>query len=330
MVHQFDAGRLASDLLLPPFIALQGHADKCFTAAKEILNQAKLPPLAGNLSSLFPAQIQHLCSGFIEEAGRNLEMENILARIADHMRPAKKCQNSLYACLSAGHNQMNVERSAKHVFDIALSTEQVAEKLDGIPVYTVCNAAREFVLVSNSSNQKSLALFCFSRSDAEALLQKVANQEPSVGRGAEIVAVSLNKVYKLNAEGIAFRFLPDPWQVKNALEVRAQKDDIRRSFDGVPIFQSNNLIVRSNDIRFSPIFFCKEDLDQALQTAFHQRQKVTPSLQVNTDIEVGSFENVLKKMEGDHADGLGWGDIVFIPPGMTTLGHLEKPVIGIK
>jgi len=62
---------------------------------------------------------------------------------------------------------------AKHVFDIAMSGEQVAKRLDGVPVYTVSNSANEFVLVSDLNTSKSLGIFCFREADAEALLSQV-------------------------------------------------------------------------------------------------------------------------------------------------------------
>ncbi|KAH9551125.1 hypothetical protein CY35_10G107000 [Sphagnum magellanicum] len=190
----------------------------------------------------------------------------------------------------------------KHLFDVAMSTEQVARRLDGVPVYTVSNSANEFVLVSDLNSSKSLGLFCFREADASALLAQV---------------------YELNAEGIAFRFLPDPQQIKNALEARAKAGDPRKAFDGVPVFQSDNLILRTNNRRYCPIFFSKEDLENALSRAFKQQQRVNPSLRANTDIHVGSFEDVLKRMESNEEE-TGWGDIVFIPPGMDALKHLGK------
>eukprot|EP00246_Nothoceros_aenigmaticus_P003717 TRINITY_DN148_c0_g1_i4.p1 TRINITY_DN148_c0_g1~~TRINITY_DN148_c0_g1_i4.p1 ORF type:complete len:244 (-),score=12.23 TRINITY_DN148_c0_g1_i4:656-1387(-) len=171
-------------------------------------------------------------------------------------------------------------------FDMAMSRDQVSKRLDGIPVYTVSNSANEFVLVSDLNSQKSLGVFCFRHEDAESLLSQVKDREPLLGRGARVVAVSLDKVYQLNTEGIAFRFLPDPRQVKNALEARAKAGDPGRSFDGVPVFQSGNLILRSDSRRFCPIFFCKEDLDGALNRAFKQHQRVNPLLRVNTDVQV--------------------------------------------
>jgi hypothetical protein len=61
----------------------------------------------------------------------------------------------------------------KHLFDVAMSTEQVARRLDGVPVYTVSNSANEFVLVSDLNSSKSLGLFCFREADASALLAQV-------------------------------------------------------------------------------------------------------------------------------------------------------------
>lgn len=324
MENRFDAASLLRGILSPPLIALQGHFGKCLTAAQRILMHSSPPSLGGSLLSWSPTQIRDRCSSFITDAGRKLEIDDVLARIANHVLSINEFKKSSYACLSVGNNQIDSPSKTSHLFDIALSTGQVSQKLDGIPVYTVCNAASEFVLVSDSNNRKSLGIFCFRRNDAEALLQQVKEREPAVARGAKVVAVSLNKIYKLTAEGISFRFLPDPGQVKNALEATSGQEDQRRSFEGVPIFQSDNLIVRSKDMRFCPIFFCKEDLDQALQRALKQQQMVNPSLRVNTDIQVGSFENVLKRME-DPESGLEWGDVVFIPPGMMSLSHLGEP-----
>ena len=79
-------------------------------------------------------------------------------------------QRPLMAALSLG---LPTQLEAKHVFDIAMSGEQVAKRLDGVPVYTVSNSANEFVLVSDLNTSKSLGIFCFREADAEALLSQV-------------------------------------------------------------------------------------------------------------------------------------------------------------
>eukprot|EP00850_Spirogloea_muscicola_P004434 SM000019S04978 [mRNA] locus=s19:297433:299894:+ [translate_table: standard] len=224
-----------------------------------------------------------------------------------------------------------------------MSVDQVSKRLAGVPVYTVSNASNEFVLVSDMTSQKSLGIFCFRQEDAQALLLQVKDREPSLGRGARIVAVSLDKVYKLNAEGISFRFLPDPLQIKNALEVRAKVGSGSRDFDGVPLFQASSIQTISSSeatiadtapsssarmhntsswVSGAAFVDLQEDLEQALLRAFKQQKRTNPSMRVNTDIQVGSFEDVLKRMEGNEEDS-GWGDIVFIPPGMDAYQQIK-------
>ncbi|XP_002966944.2 protein TIC 22, chloroplastic [Selaginella moellendorffii] len=233
-----------------------------------------------------------------------------------------------FACLSRGAAAFGAEAPGRHLYDLAMAPDQVSKRLDGVPVYTVSNHDNEFVLISDSNGHKSLGLFCFRHEDAEALLAQIRDREPGLGRGAKIVAVSLDKVYQLKTEGIAFRFLPDPLQVKHALESRAKTGDPGKAFDGVPVFQSDNLVLRSKNRRFCPIFFSKEDLERALLGAFKQQQKINPALKVNTDIQVGSFEDVLQRLESSD-DGSGWGDVVFIPPGMDALSHFSEKVSAV-
>ncbi|KAI5062683.1 hypothetical protein GOP47_0023222 [Adiantum capillus-veneris] len=289
----------------------------------------------GNLLEQWKSQVENCIAAATQNFQQNPFLENIskwpssflqratstnagvsVKRLISHHR-----QNLPLACLST--YQSNPPTDSKHLIDFALNSDDISQRLEGIPVYAVCNNSSEFVLVSDSSNQKSLGFFCFRRKDAESLLQQVQAREPVTGKGAKVVAVSLNKVYKLHAEGISFRFLPDPEQVKNALQVAQGFEEKVRSFDGVPVFQSNNLIVRSNEVRCSPVFFRKEDLEQALQTAFQLQKRINPSMQVKTDIQVGSLEHVLKQMEAS-INEQEWGDIVFIPPGMKALSQLDN------
>ncbi|THU48162.1 hypothetical protein C4D60_Mb09t23320 [Musa balbisiana] len=69
-------------------------------------------------------------------------------------------------------------------------------------------------------------------------------RQPILGKGARVVAMTLDQVYMLKVEGIGFRFLPDPLQIKNALALadklfgsQLKSAIVSRSFDGVPVFQ---------------------------------------------------------------------------------------------
>lgn len=237
--------------------------------------------------------------------------------------PLRRGHPSAIPCFASLSSCQSPHMEPLHVFDIALNQEQVSKTLEGIPVYTVSNAGNEFVLVSDPDGTKSLSLLCFRQQDAEALLSQVKDREPVLGREARVVTVPLDKVYKLSAEGIAFRFLPDPGQVKNAIEAKVKSGEKGKAFDGVPVFQSENLILRSSNRRYIPVFFRKEDLEKALAKASKEVHRSNPSFRASMNIQVGSFEDVLKKLELNDENS-GWGDFIFVPPGKDAVQHLGK------
>ncbi|XP_058089362.1 protein TIC 22, chloroplastic isoform X1 [Magnolia sinica] len=204
----------------------------------------------------------------------------------------------------------------KHVFDIALSTEYVAKTMAGTPVYTVSNSNNEFVLISDPNGAKSLGLLCFRHEDAEALLAQVQLRQPVLGRGARVVPITLDQVYMLKVEGIAFRFLPDPTQIRNALELKAA--DRTKGFDGVPVFQSDLLVVKKKNKRYCPIYFQKEDIERELS-----RVSKASRGGLSQHIMVGCLEDVLKKMEMNNKNS-GWEDLIFIPPGKSYSQHIKE------
>nr|CAB3467449.1 unnamed protein product [Digitaria exilis] len=178
---------------------------------------------------------------------------------------------------------------------LALAPDEVARSLTGTPVFTVCNSNNEFVLVSDpATGLRSLGLLCFRSEDADALL---------------------SHVYMLKAEGIAFRFLPDPLQIKNALELKSGLT----AFDGVPVFQSDLLVVKKQKKRYCPIYFQKEDIERELMKA----SKSSKGSALSKQIMVGSLEDVLKKMEINERNS-GWDDLIFIPPGKNLNQHINE------
>eukprot|EP00897_Mesotaenium_endlicherianum_P000280 jgi/Mesen1/10252/ME000774S09572 len=252
--------------------------------------------------------------------------------LQQHLRSQPRGPLMLASLSSSLHEGASVDKDvvipeAKHLMTLAMSTEQVASKLAGVSVWTVSNAYNEFVLITDLEANKSLGLLCFRQSDAESLLKQVKDRDPKVGKGAKVVPVDLDQVYKLKAEGIAFRFLPDPKQVKNALEERAKVGDVSKGFDGIPVFQSANLVLRYKGRAFCPVFFSKEDLETALGKAFKKQQRTNPAMKVSTDVQVGSFEAVLQTMESIEADS-SWDKILFVPPGQDTILDLEASFAG--
>ncbi|KDP32579.1 hypothetical protein JCGZ_13129 [Jatropha curcas] len=194
-----------------------------------------------------------------------------------------------------------------------MSTETIEERLAGVPVYALSNPNEEFVLVSGVSTAKSLGLLCFKKEDAEALLEQMKSMDPGMRKsGSKVVAVALNKVFQLKVQGVAFRLIPESSQVKNALREMEKAGISDDGFSGVPVFQSRSLILSSQNKRYRPVFFRKEDLDKSLLRASREQKKLNPAFRQG-DIQVAVFEEIIKSMkEGSTST---WADVVFIPPG---------------
>ncbi|KAJ9166227.1 hypothetical protein P3X46_021008 [Hevea brasiliensis] len=200
-----------------------------------------------------------------------------------------------------------------------LSSEHVAKTLAGTAVYTVSNTNNEFVLISDPDGAKSISLLCFRQEDAETFLAQVRLRRRELRSEAKVVPITLDQVYMLKVEGIAFRFLPDPVQIKNALELKAA--DIKSGFDGVPVFQSDLLVVKKKNKRYCPIYFQKEDIEKELSKV----SRASRGLGLAQHIMVGSLEDVLRKMEISEKNS-GWEDLIFIPPGKSCSQHIQEVV----
>ncbi|XP_025668433.1 protein TIC 22, chloroplastic isoform X1 [Arachis hypogaea] len=209
----------------------------------------------------------------------------------------------------------------KHALAAAatLSSQQVAKSLAGTKLFTVSNSNNEFVLISDAEGAKSIGLLCFRQEDAEAFLAQVRSRRRELRGKPRVVPINLDQVYMLKVEGIAFRFLPDPIQIKNAIELKAGKGN-KGSFDGVPVFQSDLLVVKKKNKRYCPVYFSKEDIEHELSKVSRASRGVGVSQNI---MQVGSLEDVLKKMEMSERNS-GWEDLIFIPPGKSHSQHIQE------
>uniref|UniRef100_A0A7N0UQ20 Tic22-like protein n=1 Tax=Kalanchoe fedtschenkoi TaxID=63787 RepID=A0A7N0UQ20_KALFE len=192
-----------------------------------------------------------------------------------------------------------------------MSTAAIEERLAGVSLYALTNEAEEFVLVSGVRTKKSIGLFCFREEDAEALLDQMKAMSPGMRSGSRVVPVALNQVFQLKLDGVAFRLIPESSQVMHALKEMQKAGVSSKNFNGVPVFQSRSLILKSEDKRYRPVFFRKEDLEKSLSKASQQQNRVNPTLRQG-DIQVSVLEDIIKGMKENSSQ---WGDVVFVPPG---------------
>ncbi|KAK9141030.1 hypothetical protein Scep_010711 [Stephania cephalantha] len=212
-----------------------------------------------------------------------------------------------------------------HRFDIAMSMDDIEERLAGVPVYVLSNAEDDFVLVSGASSGKTLGLLCFAEDNAKTMLDHMRSMDKGMHGKAKIVKIALDKAIQLKREGIGFRMIPEPAQIQNALKVIVKQQDglsdDDAGFSGVPVFKSQSLILKAENKRYRPFFFRKEDLEYSLKKAAEQQRQLNPAFRQG-DIQVATFEEVIKGMKENPASK--WDDAVFIPPGFDLTAGLQQ------
>ncbi|KAG2317303.1 hypothetical protein Bca52824_020425 [Brassica carinata] len=285
------------------------------------------------------SNIQTQCSDLLNHVSRSLNPlfnhnssphhPNIFSALDSFRSQAKQALDSGISRFTSGNTPQPVwarisdDGVKTHVAAVAapvrrsggpgLSADDMEERLAGVPVYALSNSNEEFVLVSGTNTGKSLGLLFCKEEDAETLLNQMKVMDPRMKKeGSKVVALALSKVFQLKVNGVAFRLIPESTQVKNALKERKTAGFTDDDFNGVPVFQSKSLILRTNNKSYRPVFFRKEDLEKSLSRASHQQNRLNPALKPG-DIQVAVFEEIVKGMKESAPSN--WDDIVFIPPG---------------
>jgi len=175
-------------------------------------------------------------------------------------------------------NGFGSKQKSQLLHELAMAKDEVKARLAPIPVYTVANPKNEFVLVAGENNTQ-LGFFFFKKEDAEAIVEKMREENPRLARDSKILKVTMDNVYEVfttprdvtGLQGIHFRFMPDMHQVKHALQLYSDAGVPTKQFIGVPVFQAEGLTVTTQEMQYVPLFLAKEDLDIAVQSAYKQR-----------------------------------------------------------
>mmetsp|Transcript_16292 Transcript_16292/g.35211 ORF Transcript_16292/g.35211 Transcript_16292/m.35211 type:complete len:380 (+) Transcript_16292:167-1306(+) len=226
-------------------------------------------------------QLQPLQQRFSRHMSQMWEQSPIAELHRQHQRHSRSLQQSwrpVLASITGGFGMGKPSGKAQPLFEVAMSKDEVKARLAPIPVFTVANPKNEFVLVAGENNTQ-LGFFFFRKEDAEAIVEKIREENPRLARDSKVLRVTMDNVYEVfttprdqtGLQGIHFRFMPDMRQIGHALQLYQEAGVPTRQFVGVPVFQAEGLTVTTQDTQYVPLFLCKEDLDIAVQSAYKQR-----------------------------------------------------------
>jgi len=191
----------------------------------------------------------------------------------------------------------------------ALPESEVMKRMEGVPFFAITNQQGIPILASlpnpQDKNKKlQVAAFFESQADAQQLVTRLQKSNPSVGKGAKVVPISLRQAYELakknesKKDELAFEFVPEKKDVDAALAVLKQNGKTVKQFNGVPLFYAADaksqgfLTIEANKSKMIPFYFDQKDLQGMLQ----QLKQQNPKLAATTKIQVTSLGQVLDSM----------------------------------
>jgi len=186
---------------------------------------------------------------------------------------------------------------------LAIPQEQILEKLQTIPVFTIADQQGAPLVASSNNNQAKVAGVFISQTDAQNFLTKLKTENPQLGNQVNVVPVSLGEIYKLDQQngqqsnGLDFAYVPNQQQVQSAQTLLAQQ---RQEYKGgVPLFvarggeEKGYLTVAQGNEEVIPFFFDQ----QQLQAMIDKFKKEEPNLASTVTVEVVPLEGVLQAMQ---------------------------------
>ncbi|MGQ9872048.1 Tic22 family protein [Leptodesmis sp.] len=226
---------------------------------------------------------------------------------------------------------------------LALTQEQILQKLRPIPVFTIANSQGAPLVASPPNGQKGnpVAGVFITQQDAQTFLDNLKNKNPEIVKNVRVVPVSLAEIYQLSVankdkkEKLDFAFVPSRQQVDTAQTLLKQGGD-KNTFTGTPLFvarggsEKGYLTIQQGNETVIPMFFKKEDLQNLMDRFKQQDPKVASTLEV----QVLNLEGVIEVMRTKNDPQLN--QIVLIPPReslefiRSQMGNRQQPANQVK
>ncbi|BAU63285.1 Tic22 family protein [Stanieria sp. NIES-3757] len=198
----------------------------------------------------------------------------------------------------------------------ALPTEQIVEKLNPVPVFTVADEQGAPLVASGQDNAKVAGVF-ISQADANNFVSRLQTQNPDLASKVKVVPVSLGEVYKLDqanqaqTNSLNFTYVPTQTEVESAKTILSE--DGKQYQGGVPLFVAKGgqddgyLTIEKDSQQVIPFFFEKQQLESVIEKFKQQK----PELADTVDIEVVLLEGVIDTLQNSNDAMLS--KIVLVP-----------------
>ncbi len=183
---------------------------------------------------------------------------------------------------------------------IALTTEQVSEKLARVPAYVIASNQGLVLISANRDGQESQpSLFVFmTEQDANTFLAQANENNPEFAPDARVTLTSLENLYQETQAGggeqpLRLTYFPEATEVSQASELNTEYRG------GVPLFyaqfEDGSLVPvpQGDDGVIFPLFFSSADLEAQLANL----AETNPEARAAISIGVLPLEGILQEMQ---------------------------------
>jgi len=213
----------------------------------------------------------------------------------------------------------------------ALTSAQVAEKLEGVPVFTVIDEKGAPLTASGPEGGKPIVGVFIEHKDAEEFLGGVKKRDGKLAAKLQVAPVPLGQIYTtIEANrNVQFAFVPNTVEVKAAQVVWNGKENSDKPFAGTPLFIARSgknggyMTMSKNNRTVIPVFFEKQPLDELIAGLL----KVQPDMAKTLLVEAVSLENMLNLLRTEESQQVGM--LEFIPP-KASVTYLRQKAAGAQ
>ena len=205
---------------------------------------------------------------------------------------------------------------AKNLKAWALPAEQVLQKLDPVPVFTIADEQGAPLVASGEDEAKVAGVF-ISQQDANQFVSQLQSKNAELASKVKVVPVSLGEVYKLagsnesQENALNFAYVPQEAAVNSAKTILAETGQEYQG--GVPLFVAKGgddkgyLTIEKDSQQVIPFFFEKQQLENMVEKFKQQK----PDVAANVNIEVVPLEGIIETLETSDDEMLN--KIVLVP-----------------
>lgn len=215
---------------------------------------------------------------------------------------------------------------------LALSEEEIMQKLSSVPVFAITDAEGSPLIASISNPEQDgqtteVAGVFMNPQDANRFVERLTQEQPEMAGEVQVTVISLAEIYQLERRNrdqstpIEFSYVPTRQDIESAVSVLLDSgregELLERNgeyiYPGVPLFMATAgpdqgyITVEFNGEVVIPLFFDREDLDNVI-ARFQEQQ---PDFASTVETDVVQLEGVLETLRNEENEMVG--QLMFVP-----------------